>query len=30
MHKMQVRYGDILDDINEPLGEEYIYRPTSI
>lgn len=27
VHKMQVRYGDILDDINEPLGEEYIYRP---
>jgi hypothetical protein len=27
VHKMQVRYRDILDDINEPLGEEYIYRP---
>lgn len=27
VHKMQVRYGDILDDMNEPLGEEYIFRP---
>ena len=27
VHKMQTRYGDILDDINEPLGEEYIFRP---
>jgi hypothetical protein len=26
--EMKVRYGDILDDITEPLGEEYIYRPT--
>lgn len=27
VHKMQARYGDILDDLNEPLGEEYIFRP---
>lgn len=27
VHKMQARYADILDDINEPLGEEYIFRP---
>lgn len=25
--KLQVRRGDVLDDINEPLGNEYIYRP---
>ena len=25
--EMEARKGDILDDINEPLGEEYIYRP---
>lgn len=24
----KVKKGDILDDINEPLGEEYIYRPS--
>lgn len=27
VHKMQARYRDILDDMNEPLGEEYIFRP---
>jgi hypothetical protein len=26
----QVKLSDILDDITEPLGEEYIYRPVSI
>ena len=25
--KMNVRRGDVLDDITEPLGNEYIYRP---
>lgn len=25
----KVRIGDILDDVTEPLGEEYIYRPSS-
>lgn len=25
----KVRLGDILDDVSEPLGEEYIYRPQS-
>ncbi len=23
----KVKYGDILDDLDEPLGEEYLYRP---
>jgi len=27
--KMKVRKGDILDDINESLGNEYIYRPNA-
>ena len=27
--KMNVQKGDILDDLNEPLGGEYIYRPNS-
>ncbi len=27
--KMQVRRGDILDDVTEPLGNEYIYRPNA-
>lgn len=26
---MQVRRGDVLDDITEPLGNEYIYRPNA-
>lgn len=26
---MKVRRGDVLDDINEPLGNEYIYRPNA-
>jgi len=26
--EMKVRRGDILDDVTEPLGEEYIYRPS--
>ena len=26
---LEVTYGDILDDRTEPLGEEYIYRPSS-
>jgi hypothetical protein len=26
---MQVRRGDVLDDIREPLGNEYIYRPNA-
>jgi hypothetical protein len=26
--KLQVRRGDVLDDITEPLGNEYIYRPS--
>ncbi|MDD4690018.1 MAG: hypothetical protein PHE51_09770, partial [Eubacteriales bacterium] len=25
---LSVRYGDVLDDISEPLGEEYIFRPS--
>ena len=27
--KMQVRRGDVLDDVTEPLGNEYIYRPNA-
>jgi len=26
---MQVRRGDVLDDIREPLGNEYLYRPNA-
>lgn len=26
VHKLEVKKGDLLDDITEPLGEEYIYR----
>lgn len=28
--KERVRLGDILDDLTEPLGEEYIYRPMTV
>jgi len=27
--ELKVRRGDVLDDLSEPMGEEYIYRPSS-